>query len=289
MEDDRSKFKIIWDKFIKALPLVVILMTLTALPVLAGTLDAPSAPANTTSHTLANIYERLTTGNYHEESTFTEPQSAPNSGTMHSLDEIYSVAKPGAITNIIPKTGDTYDDPCENCTGEDGETQYGIAWVLEPTPFSQTGAFTITSWTGVRFTDNGDGTITDNLTGLMWMKDLGCTYTEYETAWEYALMFAEDWIGAGLCGLSDDISYTDWRLPNVHELHSLMDISQSGPALAVGHPFVNVPAEYSSVIWTSTTHLEYTNAAYVIRLFNGHVSWEFKESSIYVLFVRGGS
>ena len=62
----------------------------------------------------------------------------------------------------LPRTGQTtcYDTDgnvilCEG-TGEDGEIQAGLAW---PKP---------------RFTDNGDGTVTDNLTGLMWFKDGDC-------------------------------------------------------------------------------------------------------------------
>ena len=64
---------------------------------------------------------------------------------------------PQAVT--VPKTGQTtcsdesgVSRPCTG-TGEDGEHQKGVAW---PNP---------------RFTDNGDGTVTDNLTGLIWLKD----------------------------------------------------------------------------------------------------------------------
>jgi len=59
----------------------------------------------------------------------------------------------------LPETGQTtcYDIsgtviPCTG-TGQDGEIQTGVAW---PNP---------------RSTDNGDGTMTDNLTGLVWAKD----------------------------------------------------------------------------------------------------------------------
>ena len=64
-----------------------------------------------------------------------------------------------AGTIQLPQTGQTkcYDTngnqiPCAG-TGQDGEIQAGVAW---PNP---------------RFTDNGNGTVTDNLTGLMWTKD----------------------------------------------------------------------------------------------------------------------
>jgi hypothetical protein len=64
------------------------------------------------------------------------------------------------------------------------------------------------------FTDNGDGTITDNATGLMWQQsDDGNTYD-----WENALAYAENLTLAG---------HTDWRLPNAKELQSLVDYTRS--------------------------------------------------------------
>jgi len=63
-------------------------------------------------------------------------------------------------------------------------------------------------------TDNGDGTITDNATGLMWMQaDNGEGLT-----WKDALSYAEN---------SDYAGYSDWRLPNAKELQSIVDYSRS--------------------------------------------------------------
>jgi uncharacterized protein DUF1566 len=96
-----------------------------------------------------------------------------------------------------------------------------------------------------RFTDNGDGTVTDNLTGLMWLKDANCMETHYAATWPTG--FA-NWQEAQniIAGINDgtytdcSAGHTDWRLPNRKELHSLTDFSQSGPALPTGYPFVNV-------------------------------------------------
>ena len=64
------------------------------------------------------------------------------------------------------------------------------------------------------FVDNGNGTITDNATGLMWMQnDSGSPML-----WEAALAYAEGFSYAG---------YTDWRLPDVKELQNLLDYSRS--------------------------------------------------------------
>ena len=69
-----------------------------------------------------------------------------------------------AGTVNVARTGQTtcYDSDGNviDCagTGQDGDIQAGVAW---PSP---------------RFVDNGDGTITDMLTGLMWLKDAGCLF-----------------------------------------------------------------------------------------------------------------
>lgn len=64
------------------------------------------------------------------------------------------------------------------------------------------------------FKDNGNGTITDNATGLMWMQnDNGSP-----VLWENSLSYAENFSYAG---------YSDWRLPDVKELQSLIDYTRS--------------------------------------------------------------
>lgn len=65
-----------------------------------------------------------------------------------------------------------------------------------------------------KFVDNGNGTISDLATGLMWAKEDNGKGIE----WEEALPYAE---GATLAG------YSDWRLPNVKELQSIVDYSRA--------------------------------------------------------------
>ena len=63
------------------------------------------------------------------------------------------------------------------------------------------------------YTDNGDGTITDNVTGLIWTQDL----SSYSMSWSDANDYCESLETGG---------YTDWRLPTVKELWSIRDFSQ---------------------------------------------------------------
>jgi hypothetical protein len=69
-----------------------------------------------------------------------------------------------------------------------------------------------------QFVDNGDKTITDKATGLMWSKE----DSKKGMNWEAALAYAE---GAEYAG------YSDWRLPNVKELQSIVDYSGVFPAI----------------------------------------------------------
>jgi len=108
------------------------------------------------------------------------------------------------VTIQLPQTGQTTSYAAE----DDGALQRGVAW---PNP---------------RFTDNGDQTITDNLTGLMWEK------SAYSGSWdinpiggisgsftyENALLTTYYYNGINHLG------YSDWRLPNKNELGSLINL-----------------------------------------------------------------
>lgn len=116
-----------------------------------------------------------------------------------------------------------------------------------------------TSYGQNSFVDNGDGTVTDNATGLMWMQS-GSSGTG---TWEEALNWAENLEYAG---------YTDWRLPNAKELQSLVDYTrapdasdtlQQGPAI---DPVFDVATE-ESWYWTSTSFLDSHSGAAVYIAF----------------------
>jgi len=117
------------------------------------------------------------------------------------------------------------------------------------------------------FVDNGDGTITDNATGLMWAQDdsgKGMT-------WEEALAWVQQMNEENYLG------YSDWRLPNVKELQSIVDYSRSPDTTgsAAIDPLFNVTPITNEAgqtdypyYWSSTTHANLgerpgANAAYV--------------------------
>jgi hypothetical protein len=103
------------------------------------------------------------------------------------------------------------------------------------------------SWPPARFTDNQDGTVTDQATGLVWLKNAGALG---QATWSAAITAATQ-LASGAAGLADGSKAGDWRLPNLNELESLVDVSASGPALTPGNPFTGVS---TGIYWTSTSY-----------------------------------
>lgn len=102
------------------------------------------------------------------------------------------------------------------------------------------------AWPATRFADNSDGSVTDALTGLVWLKNAGCLAS---SDWTTAMAEAQQ-LASGACGLSDGSKAGQWRVPNVWEMESIIDESASAPALTAGNPFVNVAR---GGYWTSTS------------------------------------
>ena len=118
-------------------------------------------------------------------------------------------------------------------------------------------------WPATRFIDNLDGTVTDHLTGLIWLKNAGC-FTA--TDWSAALTAARQ-LASGTCGLSDASTAGQWRMPNANELESLVDVSQFNPSLSAGHPFTNI--DFNHAYWSSTTYMAGQANAMAIRFTDG--------------------
>lgn len=126
------------------------------------------------------------------------------------------------------------------------------------------------------YTNNGDGTITDNASGLMWLEvDLGVT-----VEWEEALTLAEN---------SDFAGYSDWRLPDVKELQSIVDYGGSYPA--INHDYftcTELEENENYYYWTSTSAYfsehapDYDSAWYVAFGYTSHGAGAVRFSPKYV-------
>lgn len=131
---------------------------------------------------------------------------------------------------------------------------------------------------GDRFTDNGNYTISDNRTGLMWLQAMDACG---ETTWAGAVEYCENLNYGG---------YTDWRLPNARELESMVDYSKGGysGALPEDHPFTDMDLRSGSYFWSSTTLNSDTNIAVDLNLYTGMLSGATKDIEMKVWPVRGG-
>ena len=163
----------------------------------------------------------------------------------------------------IPKTGQqTVYASCD-----DGDLQVGIPW---PNP---------------RFTDNLNGSVTDNMTGLIWLRNANC---DSNKTWAEAISFSNN-LADGICGLSDNSTPGTWRLPNRRELESLFDFGQEYPALPSGHPFENVQGGPGNRYWSSTTYIPRPDQAWYIEMYNGVVDATVKTYSTFSWPVRSGN
>lgn len=164
----------------------------------------------------------------------------------------------------LPETGQVI---CTNATGaviactgtgQDGDAKAGIAW---PSPRFVVGAGTEADC------------VTDQLTGLMWVR----APDSITTTWSNALASAN---GLTLCGFSD------WRLPNVNELESLVNSEVANQAI-----FLNTQG-FSGVAandyWSSSSFALNGTAAWIVDMFSGYMGVNSKVVGHYVWPVRAG-
>ena len=170
-----------------------------------------------------------------------------------------------------------------------------------------------------RFVDNGDGTVTDNYTGLQWEKktttfgsgtnyadphdvdntqywgDLGgCAYAgcpNGDAFNQFLGLLNNCTTSNGTAHTSDGFAgHCDWRLPTIHELKTILDISQgacgggSGPCI---DPIFG-PTAPVLAYWSSTTDVNAPYAWYA-DFINGFVNSTLKSNSRYARAVRGSS
>ena len=124
-----------------------------------------------------------------------------------------------------------------------------------------------------RFIDKRDGTVSDNLTGLIWLKNAKCfRMMDWESA-RLAVKRLKD----GDCGsepdliLSDGSSAGDWRLPTMKELCALIDYSRRDPALPDGQVFSDFPPGY---FWSSTLLDYHPGNAWILYIESGTTCYE---------------
>lgn len=133
----------------------------------------------------------------------------------------------------------------------------------------------------VVYKDHGNGTVTDTRTGLMWkqcaegLSGAGCQAGTARTfTWTEALTQAE---------LSTFSGYTDWRMPNVKELASLVEDCRVSPAINT----ILFPNTTSAWFWSGSPSVGIFEA-WLVKFGSGSVDARFRNQRLHARFVRGG-
>jgi len=159
-------------------------------------------------------------------------------------------------------------------TGDDGSLQTGVPLIYP------------------RFIDNGNGTVTDSVTGLIWLKQANCI----QQSWDAALAAVQS-LASGQCGLTDGSAAGSWRMPNRNEMQSLADRNQNNEADYFDTTFFNSDnsvyqaAVFTSFVstqyyWTSTTDAADTSEAWAVFSCDYGVYGTPKSDTGYTLAVR---
>ncbi|MCI5218762.1 MAG: DUF1566 domain-containing protein [Candidatus Electrothrix sp. LOE2] len=138
-----------------------------------------------------------------------------------------------------------------------------------------------------QLTDNNDGTVTDTKTGLMWKQcsegqtfSIGsCNGSASTFTWQAALQQPGTVNDAG--GFA---GHTDWRLPNIKELRSIVEEQCSSPAINATR-FPNTPSSY---VWSGSPYAGNSVYAWYVSFDYGYSNYDFRVDNYAVRLVRGG-
>ena len=170
-------------------------------------------------------------------------------------------------TTVTYNTGDAWYVPFNG--GGVYDDSKAVYWYVRAVRGGQSGIFDDSIIPG-RMLDNGDGTVTDTKTALMWQQG-----EPGEMTWADAITYCDNTQLAG---------YDDWRLPNMNELQSIVDYHEYAPS---GNTTA-FPGMIQSRYWSSTTSSNDADWAMHVGFNGGSVLSTRKSDSSYVRAVRGG-
>lgn len=155
--------------------------------------------------------------------------------------------------------------------------KHGMAWLIAALCFIASPALAFT------YSDNGDGTVTDPTTGLTWMRcSMGQTWTG-STCTGTAIYYTWNQANA-LTGTVSFAGNSDWRLPNIRELQTIVDGLTSNPAI----DWVVFPATPIALFWSASAHAGLSGYAWFVDFGDGYGNYSTKPNVLRVRLVRAG-
>ena len=247
------------------------------------------------------------TGKVFAHATATDPNSALGGQVGSTLT--YSGALPAGVTSpgengiMASAISSVVNSSVTNFTND--PVACGVSGPPPPPPaFPATGQTTsyapgddgdVQAGAPLSYTDNGDGTITDNNTGRMWeKKSADGTIHDKDTTYTWANAFAVHI--AGLNAGGGFAGHTDWRLPNVKELQSIVNYENFNPSVSSAFntscsatcTVLTCSCTAAPFYWSSSTIANDPTSAWVVSFFIGIELANGKGSISVVRAVRGG-
>ncbi len=195
------------------------------------------------------------------------------------------IADPATLAAKTPPSGCTLylDDDTAPCS----------VWIAGCTPGGRnTDVCVPNPSASPRYVDNGDGTVSDKTTCLMWEQktDDGTVHDKDNGySWSTGSPYNPDGAAffeflAELNGPSPFTGRDDWRLPTITELESIVDLSEGPPRIdeSVFGPTA------SSDYWSATTYATFPDSAWIVNFDFGYVGGDGKTVGQHVRAVRGG-
>ena len=213
-------------------------MALVTLPLLALVLAASACSSGTDTTASTD------TATTDPDTASTADDTGTSSGTTEGTDLAYAITATGQTT--------CYDEDGADMTcAADGEALFG-----QDADFVDGEAMS--------YTDNGDGTVTDDVTGLTWQQ----VPSAEDMTWEEAVEYANELELGG---------YDDWRMPSAKELYSIADFSTGWPYLDTDYfSLASGEVTKDEQFWTSNYYVGTTveggeNAAFGVNAVTGHI------------------
>ncbi len=298
-------------KILKQIPYFIITLLVGVTAVYAGSLTPPGGVANT-MYSLTDIYNlaagtttTVGSGDIAVGDSATPGSIAPSG---KSLTDVYT-----AISDAIASIDDSTILTGTTIFGVDGTASAGSEFPSQPLKTGQTlcNAFNNNGGDQSRipcadteqdgdslngasrsYTDNSNGTITDNATGLTWQKcSRGQTGSDCSGGSATTLVFDD---GNGDEGIAHQLALkycndntaalpgSGWRLPNIKELLSIVDYGRVSPAINTSY-FPNTRTGY---YWSSTADQNNLDSIWAVTFGNGRPSPDWMGNDYYLRCVR---